>query len=149
VGSILAGPAETIRQARRIRKMFGGGMRQGGVLAAACLYALDHHRTRLPEDHRRARQLAEALQGVPGVRTDPAATVTNIVLLHLDSPGDDSAQAVARAKEQGVWVSPFGPRTVRAVLHLDVDDAALARAIEGLRRAFSARASIAHPRGVC
>jgi threonine aldolase len=149
VGSILAGPAETIRRARRLRKMFGGGMRQGGVLAAACLYALDHHRSRLSDDHRRARQLAEALTGVPGVRTDPAGTVTNIVLLHFETPGDDSVQAVARAKELGVWVSPFGPRTVRAVLHLDVDDRALARAIEGLRRAFSARGSIADPRGVC
>jgi threonine aldolase len=149
VGSILAGPTETIRRARRLRKMFGGGMRQAGVLGAACLYALDHHRERLADDHRRARRLAEALAGVPGVRTDPAATATNIVLLHLDDPANGPEQAVARARDEGVWVIPFGARTVRAVLHLDIDDAALERAIDGLRRAFAARGSIAHPRGVC
>jgi threonine aldolase len=137
VGSILSGPREVIRRARRFRKMLGGGIRQGGVLAAACLYALDHHRERLAEDHARAARLARALAGTPGLAAHPGPVETNMVLIHLDDPSDTPEAAANRARVEGVWVVPFGPRTLRAVLHLDVDDEALERAIAGLRKALA------------
>jgi threonine aldolase len=140
VGSIVSGSGEVIRRARRFRKMLGGGIRQGGVLAAACLYALDHHRERLAEDHARAARLARALAETPGLSAHPGTVETNMVLLHLDDPSDTPEAAANRARVEGVWVVPFGPRTLRAVLHLDVDDEGLERAITGLRKALSWRA---------
>jgi threonine aldolase len=132
VGSILAGEADTIRRARRYRKMFGGGVRQGGVLAAACLHALDHHLERLSDDHRRARRLGELAAQVPGLRVATERIQTNIVYLELaggDRSGDRSADAaVAALRERGLWISAFGPRTVRAVTHLDVTDPDIERA---------------------
>ncbi len=154
VGSVLSGPRDVIRRARRFRKMFGGGIRQGGVLAAACLYALDHHRERLAEDHRRAARLAQALAETPGLAAHPGPVETNMVLIHLDDPGDTPEAAAKRARVEGVWVVPFGPRTLRAVLHLDVDDDALELAIAGLRRALEwrsggGRAQVAGPGTLC
>jgi threonine aldolase len=137
VGSILAGDREVIARARNLRKMFGGGIRQGGILAAACLHALDHHVERLADDHRRARRLAELAQGAPGLDADPARVDTNIVLFELTDPTATSAAAVARLRERGLWMVPFGPRTLRAVTHLDVDDAAVERAGELLRGLFA------------
>jgi threonine aldolase len=137
VGSILAGPGDVIRRARGFRKMFGGGIRQGGVLAAACLYALDHHRERLSEDHSRARRFAEAAGEVPGLDVQLGTVDTNIVILRLTDPSDSPAEALERLRSEGVWLVPFGADTLRAVFHLDVDEAALERAIEGLRRAFA------------
>jgi threonine aldolase len=137
VGSVISGPREVIRRARRFRKMFGGGIRQGGVLAAACLFALDHHRERLAEDHARAQRLAKALAETEGLAAHPGPVETNMVLLHLDDSGDTAEAAAKRARTEGVWVVPFGPRTLRAVLHLDVDDAALETAVAGLRRALA------------
>ena len=137
VGSILAGPRDVVRRARRFRKMLGGGIRQGGVLAAACLHALDHHRERLAEDHARAQGLARALAETEGLAAHPGPVETNMVLIHLDDPADSPEAAAKRARAEGVWVVPFGPRTLRAVLHLDVDDAALAGAVAGLRRALA------------
>jgi threonine aldolase len=136
VGSVLAGRREVIRRARRFRKMFGGGIRQGGVLAAACLYALDHHRERLSEDHARARRFAEALQGLVGLSVDAARVETNIVLLDVAPPAD-AGQALARAAAEGVRLVPFGPSTLRAVFHLDVDDEGLERAVSVLRCLFA------------
>jgi hypothetical protein len=128
VGSILAGDKEVVARARRLRKMFGGGIRQGGVLAAACLYALDHHVDRLADDHRRAERLAEIVQGAPGLAVDPARVDTNIVLFELTDPSAASEAAVGRLRERGLWMVPFGPRTLRAITHLDVDDTAIERA---------------------
>jgi threonine aldolase len=132
VGSILAGDAAVIGRAHRARKMFGGGMRQAGILAAACLFALDHHVARLADDHRRARRLAEAASGVAGLAADPSATATNIVLIEVREPAWDAESVVARLAERGVRVVPFGTRTVRAVTHLDIDDAAIERAAAAL-----------------
>ena len=131
VGSILAGDAATIRRARRHRKRLGGGMRQVGVLAGACLHALDHHVERLADDHRRARRLAEALAGMPGVAVDPPDT--NIVMIRLEDPALDAEALAAAAETRGVRVLAFDPRRLRAIVHLDVDDAGIDRAIEGLR----------------
>jgi threonine aldolase len=110
VGSLMVGSSDAIARARVRRKRMGGGMRQVGILAAAGLYALDHHVDRLADDHAHARLLAEAC----GV--DPATVDTNIVVV----PHDDAARFVAGAREGGVLVSPVGPRAVRLVTHLDV-----------------------------
>jgi len=127
VGSILVGDAPTIRRARRVRKRWGGGMRQVGLLAAACLHALDHHVERLADDHRRARALADALRGTPGLRVSEPET--NIVMIDLEHPSLEVAAMDRELTRRGVWLLPFGPRRLRAITHLDVDDAAIARAV--------------------
>jgi threonine aldolase len=140
VGSILAGSAAHVRAARRARKRWGGGMRQVGILAAACLYALDHHVARLAEDHVRARRLADGLKGLPGVNV--VEPDTNIVFLDLEPPQPDAASIVRMLAERGVRVSAYGPRRVRAITHLDVDDAGIARALEAFREVFSSPAAV-------
>ncbi|MPQ97676.1 low specificity L-threonine aldolase [Modestobacter sp. I12A-02628] len=118
VGSVLVAGAERIAAARLWRKRLGGGMRQAGVLAAAGLHALDHHLDRLADDHARARTLAERLGA------DPSRVETNMVVLE-----DVAAPVVAEAaRAQGVLVGQVGPRRIRLVTHLDVDDAAVDRA---------------------
>jgi threonine aldolase len=133
VGSILVGDRETIARARRYRKMLGGGIRQGGILAAACLHALDEQVDRLADDHRRARRLAELVHGAPGVAADPAEVDTNIVLIQVTQPGWTAERAAGALREQGIWMVPFGPQTLRAVTHLDVNDAGIERAAQALR----------------
>jgi threonine aldolase len=123
VGSVLASTAERIAQARVWRKRYGAGMRQVGVLAAAGRYALAHHVARLADDHARARRLAEALGG------DPAHVPTNIVVLDVA----DAAELAGKARAAGVLSSALGPRVLRLVTHLDVDDDAIDRAIDVLR----------------
>ena len=126
VGSLIAGRRDFIRRCLKLRKMWGGGMRQAGILAAAGLHALDHHRARLRDDHANARALAERLAGARHVRVDPASVQTNMVLIDLDR---GTAAAVAeRARESGVLLGPFGARRIRAVTHLDVDRAGVMRA---------------------
>jgi threonine aldolase len=135
VGSLVAGDAKSIGRAWRFRKMYGGGMRQVGILAAAGLYALDHHVDRLAEDHRRARRLAEALARHPDVHIDLERVHTNLVYFSLapDHPlaahGADGVPAlVGRLAERGVQITGDATR-MRAVTHLDVDDDAIERAI--------------------
>ena len=140
VGSILAGRSEAIRRARRTRKLWGGGMRQVGILAAACLHALDHHVERLAEDHRRAKALAAGLAAIPGLRVP--APETNIVMVELED-GLDRDPLLAALHERGVWMGPSGPRRIRAITHLDVDDAGVARAIEAFRSAVAAAPGVA------
>lgn len=126
VGSVLAGDADAIGEARRIRKMLGGAMRQVGVLCAAALYALEHHLPRIAEDHANARRLAEGLEGLDGVVVERPST--NIVNLEVA----DAGAFVARAREAGVLLNAMARRTVRAVTHLDVDAAAIDRAVDAL-----------------
>ena len=123
VGSVLVSTRENVAEARVWRKRYGAGMRQAGILAAAGRYAITHHIERLADDHARARRLAEALGA------DPDATPTNIVVLNVP----DAAAVAVAAAEQGVLVSALGPRFLRLVTHLDVDDAGIDRAIEVLR----------------
>jgi len=119
IGSVLTGGAEFIREARRFRKMYGGGMRQVGILAAACLYALDHNLGRLEEDHENARLLAEELSGSAGIGADPSGVESNIVM--LETRGGAAAPVLQKAlAERGVLVLSVGPKTLRAVTHLDV-----------------------------
>jgi threonine aldolase len=120
VGSVLAGRRADIERAVRARRMFGGAMRQAGILAAAGLYALDHNLERLAEDHRNARVLAERLAPLSGIRLDLATVETNIVIFRTEEGMPDAETVVARAREAGVLVSAFGRRVVRAVTHLDV-----------------------------
>jgi threonine aldolase len=137
VGSILAGPAPTIRAARRHRKRWGGGIRQAGILASACLYALDHHVERLAEDHRRARRLASGLAAIAGLRVRPDLIETNIVPIELEEAALQVPGILQGLERRGVKVIPFGSRRMRAVAHLDVDDAA----IEGAIAAFAETAA--------
>ncbi len=128
VGSVIAGRAEDIARAVRVRRMFGGAMRQSGILAAAGLYALEHNFERLLEDHANARLIAEALAQVPGVLLDLETVETNIIIFRMAEGAPDAASVVARARDKGVLVSAFGPRIVRAVTHLDVTAEACRRA---------------------
>jgi threonine aldolase len=122
VGSVLVSGAERIAAARVWRKRYGGGMRQVGVLAAAGRYALDHHLGRLAEDHARARRLADAVATVRSELVDPAAVETNIVVLDLAPAGLAATDVAAAARDSGVLLSVLGPRRLRLVTHLDVDD---------------------------
>ena len=120
IGSVLAGRKADMDRAVRIRRMFGGALRQAGIVAAAGLYALDHNLERLTEDHANARLIAEGLVGVRGIELDLATVQTNIVIFRTKEGAPDAATVVARAKEQGVLVGAFAARTVRAATHLDV-----------------------------
>jgi threonine aldolase len=135
VGSLVCGPRSAIVRARRLRKLLGGGWRQAGVLAAAGLYALDHNVERLADDHRRARLLAEGLVGCDRVSVDPSAVASNMVVARLrrDEP---IAAVLADLAAEGVLTGPLDATALRFVLHLDVDDDALERAIAGCRRAL-------------
>jgi threonine aldolase len=135
-GSLIAGGSADIKRAVRVRRMFGGAMRQAGILAAAGLHALDHHLGRLPEDHANARVLAERLVGVAGVRLDLQTVQTNIVVFRLEDDAPDAATVVERAKEHGVLVAAFAARTVRAATHLNVDREQCDRAAEILAAAI-------------
>ncbi len=120
VGSVLAGKRDAIARAHRARRMFGGAMRQAGILAAAGLWALDHNFDRLAEDHANARLLAERLAGLPGVELDLATVQSNIVIFNMTAAAPDASTIVAHAAKADVLVSAFAVRTVRAVTHLDV-----------------------------
>jgi threonine aldolase len=120
VGSLVAGSKATIARAVRARRMFGGALRQSGILAAAGLYALDHNLERLSEDHANARLIAERIAGLPGITLDLATVQSNIIIFEMAAGAPDAAAIVARAKDEGVLVSAFAARTVRAVTHLDV-----------------------------
>jgi threonine aldolase len=132
VGACLAGSRELIDEAWRYKQMWGGAMRQAGVVAAAGLYALEHHVERLAEDHANARWLAEALAEVPGVSLDPARVETNIVIFSVPDP--DALFAALEAGE--VHASRAGRDRVRMVTHLDVDRAGCERAVAVVRDAL-------------
>ena len=132
VGSVLAGTAESMERAWRVRRRLGGGMRQAGLLAAAGLYALENHFPGLADDHRRARALAAAADALPGLSAP--APETNLVMIDLE-PRLDPEAVLAGLAERGVWLTRFGPHRLRAVTHRDVDDAGIERAVGALRAA--------------
>ncbi len=122
-GSLLAGSREHIARANRHRRRLGGAMRQVGIFAAAALHGVEHHRARLAEDHANARRLAERVARCEAVQLDLTTVQTNIVVFQLRAGAPDAAAVVAAARARGVWVGAFGPRTVRAVTHMDVSAA--------------------------
>jgi threonine aldolase len=115
--------------------MLGGTMRQSGMLAGACLYSLEHHRSRLVDDHRNARRLAEAISNLPGITLDPAMVETNIV--YFDITGD-AMEYAERLSAAGVSMLDVGPHTMRAVTNLMVDEAGIDRAVEAVANAGTA-----------
>jgi len=138
VGSLLCGTGVAIAEGRVVRKRLGGGMRQAGILAAAGLFALERHVERLPEDHRRARTLAEALAELPGFVLDPARVTTNIVIAAVQ-PAERLPALLEALRERGVLAGAMGRGRLRLVTHRDVDDRGIARALQALRTAAPAR----------
>ena len=125
VGAVLCGSRELIDEAWRWKQMLGGSFRQSGIVAAGCLYALDHNVERLAEDHAHARVLAEGLAALPRVRLDPGEVETNIVIFEVDD-----APGLVRRMADRVELQAFGPHRVRAVTHLDVSRSDVERALE-------------------
>lgn len=134
VGSLLAGSKDVIKEAHRYRKLFGGGMRQVGILAAAALYALENHRADLATDHAHARRLAEGIAELPGFSVAPDRVETNIVM--FDVQAGDAKPVLERLSERGVRMVQFGPATIRATTHRDVASAEIEEALSVMRALF-------------
>ena len=134
-GAVLAGSAELIERAWEGKFLFGGAMRQAGVVAAAALYALDHHVERLAEDHARARRLGEGLAAA-GLAVDLDALETNFVGIGLEPTGLDDVTALARLREHGTLLGDLRPGVLRAALHLDVSDDDVERAVQVIPQAL-------------
>jgi threonine aldolase len=132
-GAVLAGDAAFIGEARRLQFRWGGAMRQSGIIAAACEYALDHHVERLADDHANAKTLAQGIAAIDGLTVDVAGVETNLVYFDVTDERYDAPRLAAATFERGVRFSEMGPRTLRAVTHLDVDAAAVQRALAVLR----------------
>ena len=139
VGSALVGPAAFIERARRFRKMFGGGMRQSGLLAAAAIFALEHHVARLADDHANAKALARGIAGIRGLSPMVPAeeTPTNMVFFNVDPALGTGPDLCRRLESRGVRMIALDPQRVRAVTHLDVDAHGIDRALEALRSAVN------------
>jgi len=136
VGSAVAGPAPLVERARRFRKMLGGAMRQSGILAAAALHALDHHRPRLALDHQAARRIAQVLEQSPEVTSRSESVETNIVMVQLRQPR--AREAVRAAEELGVLSYAMSPSSIRLVTHLDFPPHAAEQAAKLLLKAIEA-----------
>lgn len=134
-GSMILGSGEAMKAARRYRKMLGGGMRQIGILAAAADYAVRNHLPLLEEDHRRTRELAETVASCGKLRVDLGSVETNILLFDVEE--ENAEEAVERLEEKGVRMVPFGPETLRATFHFQVDDAGLNQAQNALRELYA------------
>ncbi len=133
VGSLLAGSKDFIRAARRARKLFGGGMRQIGVLAAAALYALDHNIAKLAQDHIHAQMLASAIADNKLLAVTSSRINTNMVIFSVNPAKGTAAEFVDLLHQKGIGALPFGPQLVRLVTHFDVSTAQIQRACEVLK----------------
>ena len=120
IGSAIVGPRDMMRQARRHRKVFGGGMRQAGIIAAAALYALDNHIDRLADDHANARRFADIVREIDGLSLTPAEIDSNIVIFHVDPELGTAEEFETRLKEHGLLTLAIGHQSIRVVTHLDV-----------------------------
>jgi threonine aldolase len=120
IGSALTGTREKIEAARKYRKIFGGGMRQVGILAGGALFALDHNFERLKEDHDKAKWLAKELSGLPGIDVDLNSVQTNIIIFTMSRRSESAEELISKLKANGVLISEMGSTTLRAVTHLDV-----------------------------
>jgi threonine aldolase len=137
VGSVVAGDRDFIRVAHQARKRFGGGMRQAGMLAAACLYALDHHVLRMTQDHDNAHWLATELAKLPGAEVDLSAVQTNIVYVDVAASGKSAKDVETALYELGIWTIALGPTRLRCVTHLDVDRAGCDQAAVAFREVLA------------
>lgn len=135
-GAVLAGSEGFIARARRCKHMLGGAMRQAGIMAAACLYALDHHVDRLADDHALAKALEKACAGIPGVQIERSVE-TNIILLDVTKTGQSAAALLARMASAGVRMGAFGAHRLRAITHLDIPPGGIDRAVAALREALA------------
>ena len=136
VGSVLCGSQEFIAKARRIRKQLGGGMRQAGILAAAGIYALDHHLEKLKATHDQAKRLALGLSRCQGVSIDPGQIETNIVIFDVTHSEKTSLQIAAAMKEKGVLIHASGKTQIRLVTHIDISDDDIEKAMKAFRQVF-------------
>ena len=143
VGSMLVGSKEFIEEARIVRKMLGGGMRQAGVLAAAGLIALEESPKRLHIDHANARFLAQELAQIPGIAIDPAKVASNILFFDVSGTGLTANEISNRLAAQGVLANATNPKVIRMVTHLDVDRAGCERALQVLREIVAPRRAVA------
>jgi threonine aldolase len=136
IGSLVAGSESFIHRVHRFRKMFGGGMRQVGIIAAAGIYALDHHFERLKEDHQNAKRLAVGLREFKGVFIDPKHVETNIVIFDVANTGTTGSQVAEAMKREGVLIHAFGKTQIRLVTHLDVTSEDIERALKAFEKVF-------------
>lgn len=134
IGSMLVGSNETIARARQARKLFGGALRQAGIVAAAAEYALDHHIERLADDHANARRLAEGIAAIPGLRLDPQTVETNLVYFEVSSEWGDAPLFSQQLAESGVRMYALGRQRLRACTHLDITPAQVEEAIRIIAR---------------
>jgi threonine aldolase len=135
IGSLVAGSRSFITRVHRFRKMFGGGMRQAGIIAAAGIYALDHHVERLSEDHRNARHLAIGLSEMKGISIDPEHAETNIVIFSVSDTGLTSFQIKEAMQKEGILIHAVNRDQVRLVTHLDVDRDDVRKVLEAFKKA--------------
>lgn len=134
MGSILIGDQTVIARARQARKLFGGALRQAGIVAAAALHALDHHVDRLAEDHAHAKRLAEGIAAIDGIRADPESVETNLVYFDIDPEWGDALTFSQRLEDQQVKMYDLGPHRLRACTHLDIDSSHVDLAVEIIRK---------------
>jgi threonine aldolase len=146
VGALIAGDRAFIAEARRYKHMFGGAMRQAGIIAAAGVYALDHNIDRLAEDHTNAKILARGLSEIPGIRIDVEHVETNMVFFDVGGLGITAKDAVARLLERGVRMGATGRTLIRAVTHLDVSQADVERSV-GIAQQVLGKAAVPPSRG--
>jgi threonine aldolase len=138
LGSILAGSHDDIQRARRARKLFGGALRQAGIPAAACAYALDHNINRLAEDHANAKLFAQKIADVPGIHVDPAGVETNLVFFEIEPSFGTAAQLSAALLKRDIKLNPAGgTHRLRACTHLDVDRDGVLKAAAAIRECLS------------
>lgn len=136
VGSVIAGTSEFVARARKVRKIFGGGMRQAGLLAAAGIYALDHNRMRLKEDHAKMKYFAGELSKIPSLTIDMEAVQTNIAIIGVEKTGKQPDEVLLMLKAKGVLLSPGNWMSVRAVTHLDVSMEEMQKAVSVFQEVF-------------
>jgi len=135
VGSALAGSAEVVKQAKRARKLFGGGMRQSGIIAAGAFFALNHHLERLTEDHANAQKLAMGIRSIDGLSLDPEVVETNIVIFRIDPSLGTAEDILEKLRRRGVLALSLSPQAIRLVTHLDVSAEQIDEAVKAIREA--------------
>ena len=149
MGSILVGDAATIHRARRARKLFGGALRQAGMMAAAAIYALENHVGRLKVDHENAKMFAEGISQIEGIQIDPSSIESNLVFFELRRDFGTAAQLSASLRERGVLINPTGPQRLRACTHLDVNQTQVMNSVDTIRSCLSSGISNARETAAC